>query len=361
MHCHASKYERFKLWRYQSIKVITADQDFCLVVICVLNLCFNILYITAEGKNSYSVYAAFNYSPDFNFVAAGDWGCNSDTKETVANIMDKNPQLVLGLGDYSYERTPDCWLDYVNPIEEKMKIALGNHEIPRYEERDYFSEEANEEFKERFNLSNQQYYSFTNNSVHFIALSTEIPETEHSRQITFLSNDLSKSSSDPNIDWIIVYFHKPLYTLPGSLSAEDELRKIYHPIFTKYDVDLVLQAHIHNYQRSYPIIYNNKSDDPAESIIIMDHNKYEYDDPEGQIFVIAGTAGAKLGDVMGNSCTGDNQNHYDSTEYHYMICGYKGFGFLNVNITNNGRTLSAKFIANDHSNIIDQFNITKRF
>jgi hypothetical protein len=122
-----------------------------------------------------------------------------------------------------------------------------------------------------------------------------------------------------------------------------------------------LQANIHNYQRSYPIIYNNNSDDPAESIIITDHNKYEYDDPEGQIFVIAGTAGAKLGDVMGNSCTGDNQNHDDSTEYHYMICGYKGFGFLNVDITSNGRTLSAKFFANGNSNIIDQFNITKRF
>jgi predicted phosphodiesterase len=77
-------------------------------------------------------------------------GCNSDTKETIANIMDKNPQLVLGLGDYSYERNADCWLDYVNPIEEKMKIVLGNHEIPRDEDRDYFSENANEEFKERF-------------------------------------------------------------------------------------------------------------------------------------------------------------------------------------------------------------------
>jgi hypothetical protein len=75
--------------------------------------------MTAEGKNSYSIYAASNYSPDFNFVAAGDWGCNSDTKETIANIMDKNPKFVLGLGDYSYESTADCWLDDINPVEEK--------------------------------------------------------------------------------------------------------------------------------------------------------------------------------------------------------------------------------------------------
>jgi predicted phosphodiesterase len=341
--------------------MIRFHQDACLIVICVLYLCLNILYITAEGKNSYSIYAASNYSPDFNFVAAGDWGCNSDTKETIANIMDKNPKFVLGLGDYSYESTADCWLDDINPVEEKMKVVLGNHEMPSGEERDYFSENANEEFKKRFNLSKEQYYSFTNNNVHFVALSTEMAETEHSRQIAFVNNDLSKSSSDPDIDWIIVYFHRPLYTLPGSLGAEDELRKIYHPIFTEYGVDLVLQAHIHNYQRSYPIIYNNNNDDPAESIVITDHNKYEYDDPKGQIFVIAGTAGAELSDVIGNPCTGDNQNHDDSTKYPYMICGYKGFGFLNVDITNNGRTLSAKFLANDNSKIIDQFNITKRF
>ena len=42
-----------------------------------------------------------------------------------------------------------------------------------------------------------------------------------------VDNDLSEASSDPNIDWIIVYFHKPLYVLPGSHDPQDELREIY--------------------------------------------------------------------------------------------------------------------------------------
>ena len=34
--------------------------------------------------------------PDFGFVALGDWGCNSNTKDTISMIMNKNPKLWLG-------------------------------------------------------------------------------------------------------------------------------------------------------------------------------------------------------------------------------------------------------------------------
>ena len=33
-----------------------------------------------------------------NIAAVGDWGCNSDTKNTVNNVNAKKPTLVLGLG-----------------------------------------------------------------------------------------------------------------------------------------------------------------------------------------------------------------------------------------------------------------------
>ena len=65
---------------------------------------------------------------DFNFVAVGDWGCNSNTKSTVTNIQDKKPERVLGLGDYSYAPTATCWLNTINPIETITRINIGNHE-----------------------------------------------------------------------------------------------------------------------------------------------------------------------------------------------------------------------------------------
>ena len=73
------------------------------------------------------------------------------TTNTVNNILGKNPELVLGLGDYSYEDTADCWFDIIQPINNIMKIAIGNHEI---EEESILTEYMN-----HFGLTSQ-YYSF---------------------------------------------------------------------------------------------------------------------------------------------------------------------------------------------------------
>ena len=48
---------------------------------------------------------------DTHIAAAGDWGCSNNTEKTVNNAKSMNPQLLLALGDYSYEKTSTCWLD----------------------------------------------------------------------------------------------------------------------------------------------------------------------------------------------------------------------------------------------------------
>ena len=40
----------------------------------------------------------------FNFAAAGDWGCNEMTQRTVNNMQRKDPEIVLALGDFSYQK-----------------------------------------------------------------------------------------------------------------------------------------------------------------------------------------------------------------------------------------------------------------
>ncbi len=67
--------------------------------------------------------------PDFNFSAVGDWGCSIDAKNTLRNIIDKEPDLVLVLGDLSYQETEDCWLKIIKPIDKITKIAFGNHDV----------------------------------------------------------------------------------------------------------------------------------------------------------------------------------------------------------------------------------------
>src|SRR4051794_34895377 len=48
---------------------------------------------------------------DYNFGAAGDWGCSSNTNTVENGIAAKRPERVLGLGDYSYQSTATCWLN----------------------------------------------------------------------------------------------------------------------------------------------------------------------------------------------------------------------------------------------------------
>jgi hypothetical protein len=281
----------------------------------------------------YVVLRPIDVAPsDFNFAAAGDWGCTDDTTDTINNILDKNPELVLGLGDYSYdEEDADCWLKKVEPINDKMKIAIGNHDMEKLNI-----------YTNHFGLS-EQYYSFNYYNVHLVALSTEIAYKPFSSQYEFIKNDLSSAASDPNIDWIVVYFHKQMYTSPSNHDDYPTLRSTYHPLFNEYEVDLVLQAHNHNYERTFPIKFNSNS--PSNPIATTT-NTDTYTDPDGQIFATIGTGGVSLYAFTGKA------DHF--------VKQYDDFGILNIDITNEPQSssLTGKFYANN-GKIIDQFIIYK--
>ena len=70
-----------------------------------------------------------NKESNINFVAVGDWDCTEYTKDTVNNIISQDPELVLALGDLSYNGKAQCWLQMIEPFKEKTKIVIGNHEV----------------------------------------------------------------------------------------------------------------------------------------------------------------------------------------------------------------------------------------
>ena len=73
----------------------------------------------------------------------------------------------------------------------------------------------------------------------------------------------------------------------------EELKNIFHELFEKYEVDLILSGHTQYYQRSLPLSYNN--DDPFYPVVMNNNNNNnEYKNNEGIIFVTAGTAGDEL-------------------------------------------------------------------
>jgi len=296
-----------------------------------------------------NVFTIISFEPahaaiaDYNLDAAGDWGCSSNTDKTVDNIDGKNPERLLALGDYSYSSTGSCWFNKIGPIDSITKIAIGNHEDD--------SDEGFSGYMSHFGLS-QTYYSFNYQNTHVLVMdSDKVSFSSGSAQYNFVINDLQTASQNPNINWIIVYIHKQMYTSPNTCSASScsntasdatSLRNTYHAKFEQYGVDLVLNGHVHNYQRTFPIKYDSGS---PSSPTVTSSNTNSYTNPTGQIFVTVGTGGVNFHALSGKSSFVAKQQ--DDL-----------FGQLDIKITNNGGKLEGRHYANSGS-VLDSFSITK--
>jgi len=279
----------------------------------------------------------YTYSSLFNIAAVGDWGCNDNSKNTLKNISSKKPELIIALGDLSYQRTAECWLEIISSVDNITSIVRGDHD----------NDFRTSQYMKHFNMSSE-FYSFNEFNIHFVIMSTELPYELGSKQYEFVKSDLENTLTNSSSKWIIIAYHQPAYISPNDCrgcSPRVTLREVYHSLFDGYNVDLVLQAHSHNYERSYPILYNNKD---SENPIIVNSNKsnYNYDINKfhGTIFATVGTGGAEL--------------HNFELKAPYIVTQHRGFGFLNLELTNNGTRLNSTFYDNNGT-ISDHFIIDK--
>ncbi len=299
-----------------------------------------------------SIYGQNNNDNNFNIAVAADWGCDDVAKQTVQNIQNKNPELVIANGDLSYGKSAQCWFELIQPLKSKMKIAMGDHE---YSDTIGGAIGIANQYLKPLNLE-KTYYSFDINNAHVTVIDPYIDYGSTSAQYQFIENDLKTASNNPNIDWIFAVESTPMYTSPSKHPADSTIRDVFHPIFDKYDVDLVFSSDNHNYQRTFPLKYNNNAD--SSNPIIVDNNKNNYknnDKGDGVIYLITGTAG---------------RSNYEIKEQAFFVAKQddKHFGFLNIDI--NGKTLKGTFYANEQefpnyyyvdyrNDIIDQFTISK--
>ena len=148
-------------------------------------------------------------------------------------------------------------------------------------------------------------------------------------QYRFVLNDLEKANKNKNIDWIIVLFHKPMYSSISKQFEEYIIRDKYQNIFDKYNVDLVIQGHNHIYTRTFPLSLN--SSNIAEPIIDKISNKTNnntFTNPNGTIFLVVGVGGGELHRIV-------EKPYYVANQYN------KGFGFVDLKI--NDKSLDGTF------------------
>ena len=292
-----------------------------------------------------------NSNNNFVFVVTGDWDCNKNTENTVNNIKSKSPDLVVSTGDMSYGDSGDCFYKVVNPIISKLKISLGNHDTP-----EDGSASLQNEYESYFKLK-KPFYSFDYKNTHFIMMDSthETSITSSDQQYQFVKQDLEKTSKNSNINWIIVTLHEPFYTNPGKHPPDQGLAKVYHPLFDKYGVDLVLAGHNHWYERTLPLKFNDNA--PASPIVEPEDETEgeerisgnddqiinfetlgdtatinKFDDSDNPTFITIGTAGRK--------------QHDQSGRLPYITSVWdNGFGFLKIEVTK--KALFGEFYANE--------------
>jgi 3',5'-cyclic AMP phosphodiesterase CpdA len=203
-------------------------------------------------------------------------------------------------------------------------------------------DEGFSQYMSAFGLS-KTYYSFNYNNVHVLVMDTDrVSFSSGSAQYNFVKNDLTSASQNSNIKWIIVYLHKPFYTSPNTCSSSScsntgdtakSLRSTYHAMLDKYGVDVVLQGHVHNYQRTYPVKYDGTS-----TPTITSTSSTNYNNPAGEIFATVGTGGINFHALSGKASFVKYQQD-------------DKFGALNIIITNNGYKLVGKYYSNGGSKL----------
>ena len=260
-------------------------------------------------------------------------------------MKERNPDLFLALGDLSEDKDPACFFDLFSKVNNdgKLKVTLGEHDIDSNDNQDSSSRFS--QFIRHFDLD-KPFYSFDYQNAHFLAMSTGkddlVPFGIGSVQYNFTVNDLAKASNNKEIKWIIVYGYRPFYSSPTVHPASETMRDIYHPLFQKYGVDLVITTHNHNYQRTYPLKLTGS--DGSEPTII-DRNNSTYVNPGGPIFITVGTAGEELHDL--------------AAQYPFVATQFKRNGFLDVQISNNGTRLTGIFFDSLSESDGDYFTIAK--
>ena len=233
----------------------------------------NTAWVLSYGQSAYAVDAVESFQPLFHLLN-GDL-CYADLNPTVQ---------------------PEVWRDFGNNNQTSAAYrpwmpCLGNHEVEFDNGTQGFTS-----YLARYTLPDNhvpgfggRWYSFRIGSVLFVSLDaddvvyqdagafvtgpgalTPVAGTGHpaiepgtsfciqgysdGAQTAWLERTLAAGRGDPSVDWIIVQMHQCACSSSATGNGSDlGIRQQWLPLFDRYQVDLVLNGHDHDYERSFPV------------------------------------------------------------------------------------------------------------
>ncbi len=114
-------------------------------------------------------------------------------------------------------------------------------------------------------------------------------------QVRWLEDRLAAWRRDPRTDFIVAFFHECAFSTCNGHSSDGGVRSKLAPLFSRYQVDLVVQGHNHVYERTNPLIYDqatNSARSSKQAVAISPEEPAEVEPAkDGTTYVVAGTAG----------------------------------------------------------------------
>jgi acid phosphatase type 7 len=188
-----------------------------------------------------------------HFLAIGDTNpaLGDSTTNVLNQVLPKNPDFTLHLGDIQYyDSTVETWALWAQKMQPLLSSgaffpSIGNHELEKPDELTNYTLRY---FHGAGFGGTDEYYSFHSGGVWFFVLDTELPSDASAPQSVWLTAQLDAAMKSPGFRFSIVYFHKPFVTC-GDTGDNPAARAFMEPLFVQYKVPLVLQAHMHGYER----------------------------------------------------------------------------------------------------------------
>lgn len=191
-------------------------------------------------------------TPLLRFVSIADTGTGTKSQYAVAKAMARYHSqnkfdLAILAGDNIYNNGE---IEKINAVFErpyqpllkqgvKFHACLGNHDIRTDNGDPQVSYPG-------FNMAGR-YYTFRHDSVQFFALDTN-HNADWKNQLIWLEQELSRSDAV----WKILFGHHQIYS-SGNYGLNQPLIKVLTPTFEKHGVQLYINGHDHNYERTRSI------------------------------------------------------------------------------------------------------------
>jgi len=201
--------------------------------------------------------------PDFHILAGDIAYADPSGAGKAPTFVPSGGHLPSGFDKFN----PFVWDVYLGSIEASASttpwmFATGNHDMEAaYPVHGYGGHLARLDFPSNGPKACPSVYSFTYGNVAVLSLdandvSWEITaNTGYSggAQNTWVERTLAGYRADPAIDFIVCFFHHCAYSTVHNHASDGGVRAAWAELFDRHQVDLVLQAHNHAFERSDPI------------------------------------------------------------------------------------------------------------